>query len=150
MKGLAITGVVIGHLGIEILETIVNYWHLPVFFFVSGYFLKEKHLNDWKKYINSRFCRLIIPFLLYAIVALFLHNVLLDMNLISGTRYDIEEYAHGFRQILFLSSSEQLIGATWFLPALFISSLFGLVTVLSIKRCKYAIYIWGELGLLHL
>lgn len=34
MKGLAITGVVAGTAGIDSLEVFVNYWDLPVFFFV--------------------------------------------------------------------------------------------------------------------
>ena len=76
MKGLAMVGVVMGHLGIETLEIFVNYWHLPVFFFVSGYFLKKKHLENPKKYIMGRFRRLVVPFLIFAIIALFNTSVI--------------------------------------------------------------------------
>lgn len=126
MKGLAIMGVVAGHSCFNTsLEVFVNYWHLPVFFFVSGYFLKQKHLDNLKGYIISRFQRLIVPFVIFAIIALVLHNILQHSGVISGTRYGMIEYLQEAKHLLFLSSNEQLIGAMWFLPALFIISIFG-------------------------
>ena len=49
MKGIAIISVVLGHafVGTSI-ETIVNQYHLATFFFVSGYFLKEKQVQNLK------------------------------------------------------------------------------------------------------
>lgn len=124
---MAITGVVAGHAGIDIIETFVNYWHLPVFFFVSGYFLKPKHLADSKKYIFSRFSRLLIPFIIFAISAVLLHNILINWHVIDGHFFQLSDYLLSLRQLLFLSCNEQLIGAMWFLPALFIVSLFGML-----------------------
>lgn len=143
MKGLAITGVVAGHAGIEtVIETFVNYWHLPVFFFVSGYFLKQKHIDNWKGYIASRFRRLIIPFLLAAIIALLLHNSLLDLNVIDGRYYDQTEIKQELKHMLLLTSNEQLIGAMWFLPALFFVSVIGLTITKYINSSISTIY-WG-------
>ena len=141
MKGLAITGVVAGHTGIESLEIFVNYWHLPVFFFISGYFLKYKHINNWKGYIVSRFKRLIIPFMVYGIVALMLHNFFLDLNIITGIQYGFDEYIHGFKNLILLFSNEQLVGAMWFLPALFIVSIFGLLFIKLAITYKLGIYL---------
>lgn len=151
MKGLAIVGVVIGHLGIETLEIFVNYWHLPVFFFVSGYFLKKKHLENPKKYIMGRFRRLVVPFLIFAIIALFLHNALSDIGVISAQRYSDSDFIDEFKRILLLSSNEELIGAMWFLPALFIVSIIGYLLIKLSNITKSMIYIFeGVMGLFTL
>ena len=120
MKGLAITGVVAGHIGFEKLDIFVNYWHLPTFFFVSGYFLKEKYIINGKEFLVSRLKRLLLPFILYAVIALLLHNSLINLGVIGGCRYVESDYWMEIRRILFLSSNEELIGAMWFLPALFL------------------------------
>lgn len=143
MKGLAITGVVAGHAGIDIVEIFVNYWHLPVFFFVSGYFLKEKHLDNWKGYVSSRAKRLLVPFFIYATVALLLHNILLGYGIISGSHYGVHDYVKGAIHLVGLSSYEQLIGAMWFLPALFIVSLVSLLLIKIIKNYKIGKMISG-------
>lgn len=143
MKGLAITGVVAGHLSVNILEIFVNYWHLPVFFFVSGYFFKPKHLDSCRKFIISRFRRLIIPFVLYSTITLMLHNVLLGLNIISGDWYGIFEYTEALKHLLLLSSNEPLIGAMWFLPSLFIVSIFSLVVIKCSSVSKLAICMSG-------
>ena len=143
MKGLAIIGVVAGHAGIDVVETFVNYWHLPVFFFISGYFLKPRHVENWKQYVRSRVNRLIVPFLLFAIGATVFHNLLVNCHIIEGNAYEKLDYLYAVRQLLFLSSREQLIGAIWFLPALFIVSLFGISSIKLINDYKLGTYIWG-------
>ena len=41
-KGLGILSVILGHMGVEQINCIVYTYHLPVFFILSGYFMKKK------------------------------------------------------------------------------------------------------------
>lgn len=143
IKGLAITGVLAGHLGFPLLEMFVNYWHLPVFYFVSGYFFKRKHVENWQGFVKTRVLRLMVPFFAFSIVAILLHNILLNAGLIEGAIYDIGTLGKQFFRLLStFSTSEQMIGAIWFLPSLFIVSIIALLAksiTLSESRC----YEWG-------
>lgn len=143
MKGLAITGVVAGHLGFPFLEMFVNYWHLPVFYFISGYFFKRKHVENWKGFVKTRLMRLLFPFFAFSIIAILLHNFLLNAGLINGSLYDTNALMKNlFKLISSLSTNEQLVGAIWFLPSLFIVSLNALLyRVVTIN--KSACYKWG-------
>lgn len=123
LKGLAIIGVVSGHichLTLPLMEIFVNYWHLPVFFFIGGYFLKEKHFQAPRKYIGSRFKRLIIPFIIMAIFLAILHNPLLSAGLITGDEYTISSLPAILKKMMLLSVNEYLMGAMWFTPVLFL------------------------------
>lgn len=140
MKGLAIIGVVVGHTGIDKYFISVNHWHLPIFFFISGFFLKEKHFEDPKKYIISRWKRLVNPFLIYALLFLGLHNILVDFYIVGGVDYKLPEYLCGIKNVVLLSSNEELIGAMWFLPALFIVSITCYLCLLFERRTKWSIF----------
>ena len=58
-KGIAIILVVIAHLGIpEFWRKFIFLFHMPFFFFIAGYFFKEKYyatLKDVLIYIKKRF-----------------------------------------------------------------------------------------------
>lgn len=144
MKGMAITGVVAGHLGYAGLEVFVNYWHLPVFFFVSGYFFKEKHIDNSRSFVIARFRRLIVPFLLYSVCALFLHNILVYSGLIDGREFQARDYITELRGIfLCLSSNEEIVGAIWFMPGLFVVTVCALYSFKLANHCRIRNY---ELG----
>jgi len=126
MKGLAIMGVVAGHLGFDTLDVFVNYWHLPVFYFVSGYFFKEKTLNNGKEFFLSRFKRLLIPFFLLCLAAILCHNLFSSVGLIEDECFVGSDYLNEFKRLLLtFSTNEQMVGAIWFLPSLFFVSILG-------------------------
>ena len=61
MKGLGIIFVVVGHTSYSPVHNFVYLFHLAVFYFVAGYFFKDKYIDDkllflWKK-IKSLYCR---------------------------------------------------------------------------------------------
>lgn len=80
MKGLAIISVVLGHCAIHpFINDFVNQYHLAVFFFVAGYFFKTESLNNFKSYALKKLKRLYIPFIIYGLAFLLLHNILCDL-----------------------------------------------------------------------
>ena len=60
-KGYGIIAVVIAHLGIPYIETWIYTFHIPLFFFLSGYVFKSD--LSFKKFIKKRIKGLIIPYL---------------------------------------------------------------------------------------
>ena len=124
MKGLAIISVVLGHCAIHpFINDFVNQYHLAVFFFVAGYFFKTKSLTNFKSYALKKVKRLYIPFITYGLVFLLLHNILCDLYIYDGKLDESEIVLGGLKLILRLVSSESLLGAMWFCPALLIVSL---------------------------
>ena len=163
MKGLAIVSVVIGHCRpFPQLETFVNAYHLAVFFFIAGFFIKSKHLESTKYFIVGKFKRIMMPFFSANLICLILFDWLVHYNIeytegVTGSFYD---------RLLALFSKCQftahIMGATWFLPALFVSLLLTfsvlkvspkwsvrmLIIFLLIGFSKVAIYnnwlnVWG-------
>lgn len=54
MKGIAIISVVIGHVFVQTnIEEFVNQYHLAVFFFVAGYFFKDKYIQSPQQFIKK-------------------------------------------------------------------------------------------------
>lgn len=76
MKGLAILSVVVGHSMVSTnVETFVNQYHLAVFFFVSGYFFKDKYANNFKLFAIKRIHTIYTPFVLINMTSVLLHNL---------------------------------------------------------------------------
>ncbi len=144
MKGLAITGVVAGHLGFDTLDVFVNYWHLPVFYFVSGYFFKEKALTNGVEFFFSRFKRLLIPFFLLCVAAILCHNLFFSVGIISADRFVASDYIDEFKRLMLtLSTREPMVGAIWFLPSLFFVSVFAWMSAKVVARFDSKNYVVG-------
>ena len=125
MKGLAIVSVVIGHCRpFPQLETFVNAYHLAVFFFIAGFFIKSKHLESTKYFIVGKFKRIMMPFFGANLICLILFDWLVHYNIeytesVTGSFYDrllaifempIYSAYHGgnlvFTCIIFFASSD--------------------------------------------
>ena len=144
VQGIAIILMVWGH--IELPGTHFIYlFHMSVFFIISGYLFNEKNSSTFFsviKYSWRKIKSLWIPFFFSNFIFLLLNNLLLKIgffteNLNYLIDFEGSEYLHlghniGFKEFiktcihfLFFSRSggSELTGATWFLGALFFSSL---------------------------
>lgn len=143
-KGIAITLMVLVHARFsEYGGKYINMFHMPLFFFFSGYCFKETYLADFKKYITKKINGIYIPFVKWCIVFLLLHNLCCKINI-----YNIEYGAVGydnsilsitditiaaFHIITRMSDFDQLLGGYWFLGTIFYCSLIGYL-FLRIKK----------------
>ena len=77
MKAMAIILVVIGHTVIpfSIVNEYIYSFHVPLFFWVSGFCFKEVYLNNLFLFIKKRIVRLYLPYVIWGLVFLALHNV---------------------------------------------------------------------------
>lgn len=114
LRGLAIILVVIGHIPYTFFNAdvhkIIYSFHMPLFFFVSGLTMA---LSDYKKttlgpLLKKRFCRVYLPFLLWAVL----------LALPSITLQTIPQILYGTHE----SIREVSLSSLWFLPVLFLST----------------------------
>lgn len=136
-RGIGIISVMFGHLGVDIIDRIVFTFHMPLFFLISGYFLKTDE-SIWI-FLKKKAKRLLIPY--YAtggIICLLLifADVIRKMseNIISDLKSMIISILYGssFR----VSHQIEGVGAIWFFWALFWAVL--IVRIMNM-------YKWGEI-----
>lgn len=137
LKGIAIILMVVGHCEVGPLGPFINSFHMPLFFFVTGYFLKIRPIGIELK-LSSK--RLLVP---YAFTALCIciaalcedisHYTWADGSHTQGT---IIKYLLGFKGEV---SPEWLVGAIgvpWFILAMFWARIILVTGLLVLTRMK--------------
>lgn len=140
-KAIGIILVVIAHaMNSEslIFKTIYAF-HMPLFFVLSGYCFKLKYLENFKRFFKRRIIGIYLPFVLFSIPFLFLHNTFVDLNIYSLSLgyYDWKEVLWVLSRITTrMSHNEQLLCVFWFLKELFWGSLifYGVLKLLKNKK----------------
>ena len=134
-KAIGIISMVVGHSGCP--ETVGKFlysFHMPLFFFCSGYFFKEiTYSSALKKFSAKRFRGLYAPYIKWSIGFLIMHNLFCSLNIynetIAITPYTLSEYGRHFAKAILMTDYELLIRPFWFIKALLLASL--LVAILS-------------------
>lgn len=145
-KAIGIMLIVMGHTAIHTpLYTFTYLFHIPIFFFVAGYFFKDEYVEQPWLFLRKKLVRFYVPWLVYGLVFVLLHNLFLKYHLIA---YDfhaqkvIEPYS--FSDILqkiggvltFFQWKEPLLAPLWFLFGMFSGlSVFFVVTWVSKRFC---------------
>ena len=119
-KAFGIALVVLGHVsgpgegtGLLNARSFVYQFHVPLFFFLSGYFFKEE--ETWKVFITKRIKRLYIPFVLWNLIFFAVHIL---THLAAGEGFTlIDTLKHALKIVLGIAITP-LGGATWFLITL--------------------------------
>ncbi len=135
LKGLAILAVVLGHISSPLTGFIFS-WHMPLFFFLSGFFIKiEDNVRD---FLVKGFKRIMIYFFVFAVLgflATYFRNILLHK--------ENESILSGLAGIFFWMDMEHLNHygfVLWFLPALFWGKF---VNYLLLKFVKNKVVVGG-------
>lgn len=115
-------------------DTFIYTFHMPLFFFVSGYlFCKTKSLQRYTfaQYFKKRSFRLMLPYVVLTAVGL------IPKVLLSGFFHNEGEISLMYFVKVFLVPRENVWGHFWFLPTLLIISLFAFpFAKLKIKSLK--------------
>lgn len=134
IKGLLILLVVIAHYERNTLHDIIFLFHMPLFFIISGFLLKEKRLYD-KKYLKDKVKGLMIPYFFYFIIDIFIfrrnYSLSAIISIFWGGRYVAGTYWY----------------ITCFLGTLLIFAF--LKSKLSDKTCKLLIFIGGCIAVIE-
>lgn len=137
-KGFAILAVVLFHINYNYpdnrlfpVTALFGYaWHVPVFFLIGGFFIKEERLVQPVGFIKGKIKSLYRLLLYFYIPAVLLHNALLDI----GWYDTVTDYGGKFmsywsatqtlKELLLavcLAGREPILGAMWFVYVLFMA-----------------------------
>jgi fucose 4-O-acetylase-like acetyltransferase len=160
-KAFAICLIVLGHSFTETsnsaIRAFVYLFHVPLFFIISGFFFKDHYLRAPKDFVLGRLRRLWIPFLLWSVPFILLHNIFFNLQIYSPEAtfrgatvpyYSIADTFVRLAKLIFFQESEQLLGGFWFLPCLFFTAIifFCFFFISNKLRNSYALPILCVLG----
>ena len=170
LKALAIICIVAGHSGAPFTHFIYLF-HVAVFFIASGFFFKNISSEDFRalfRGIRKKFKQLWLPFFVWNMVFVFLHNFFIEinvytdnpeiMNYVSGRfigttdRYNLSQMITNTAKGAIFCSEEKLLGACWFLKILFFVSIGYLIVDYIIKKIfkKHILIIQGIISVVLL
>lgn len=134
-KGVAIILMVLGHTGFADYGTrFVYMFHMPLFFFVSGYCFKSYYLNDFRTFAVKRIKGAYWPYVKYGFLFLLFHNLFVYLHIYDtengGGFYGLRDFlVHGFYVVGTMTHAEDMLGGYWFLHTYFIASFVFFLTV---------------------
>lgn len=141
-RGLAIILVVVGHSGInQYFWNLIYFFHMPLFFFISGCFFRPLQNFDLLTYIRKlRWNELYKNFVIYSIGFLIISPLLCHYGI---SKSDVTSWGDFLSRIIiilrFRTSTIDLLGQFWFLPVLFFIHAISLLFVRV--RNQYVFYI---------
>ena len=125
-KGIAIILMVVGHsLCPEKLGNFISLFHMPLFFFCSGYCFKEKYLTDFIGFLKKRFRGLCVPYIKWGLFFLLLNGLLVYVHILpEDASIALSSYPKIIFDIIFQTKGvSMMLGGYWFLGSLFYGSL---------------------------
>lgn len=149
MKAVAIMSMVLGHAHSSYhtdLVAFVNQFHMPIFFFVSGFCFKDNYLKKPSSFIKQRITGLWLPFVKWGGYFLLLHNVFYYLNiyndqygfrLFTSHLYSVKETLVLAKETVLFNHIEGMLGGYWFLRTLFFASLLSYIFLLLFKSLKF-------------
>jgi len=140
---------VVGHSGCpDYLYRFIYMFHMPLFFFCSGFFMKpaEKFV-DVRKFVFRRFKGLYWPYVKWGLLFLLFHNLFLSWKLYDPdyiNYYSRSDFIDRFLHIVFtMTGHDQLADPFWFFKQLLLSSILVFVVEYALRsfrsKLKYLI-----------
>lgn len=111
-KGIGLLFVILGHLSIPYLSTVIYFFHMPLFFFLSGYVYSGGKYSC-KDYVLRKGKSLLIPYCTYGLIILVFYTVL---NSIVGMEHSLYGTTSEMLRNLLV---QEHFWTIWFLVALF-------------------------------
>lgn len=117
-RGIGICLMVMGHIGFgDIFQHFIHAFHMPMFFFVSGFFYKRSIEPPTIVLIKRKAKKLLLPYLICGIFHYFISFVIYE-----------ERTLEPIKHLLFINTEGlPIAGAIWFLTALFIVNVLYLI-----------------------
>lgn len=135
-RGIAIILVVIGHSGISpYFWNIIYFFHMPLFFFLSGCFIKPLDKVTPLPLIKKlRWKELYKNFIIYSTLFLVISPILYQWGFSNTPAVSLKDFFERLLIIIrFRTATIDLLGQFWFLPVLFFAHALSLCTVSLLK-----------------
>ena len=141
---------------------VIGGFHMPLFFFFSGYCFKEKkYLQDFNDFARKRINGLYRPFVIWGLFFLLLHNFFYSIFFYNdeyGYIYEIGSVSHhytfietikkGIYVVFTLTKNEQMLGGFWFIHDLFFASFISYFIIKYIKNSYLGLIIALSISLI--
>lgn len=125
---------VVGHCGCpQFIHDYIYLFHMPLFFFISGYLFKVDYIDTPLKFISKRIKSCYVPFIKYGLFFLVLHTLFVPLGF--SKEYVLNDYLHQIFMISSLSGTEVFLGSYWFLIEMLVASI---IFITLAKTLKYA------------
>ena len=113
LKGIGALLVIIGHLCDYngVLKIYIYAFHMPLFFFLSGYIFKKKKDIKTSEYIKKKIKTILVPYFIFNIVSLVI-------SLRFGS-YEFSGYKNIIKGLFYLEGYVYWNSSLWFLPVIF-------------------------------
>ena len=140
-KAIGIVLMVVGHSGCPlILNRLIYSFHIPLFFFLSGYFMRFPDSNkDLSSSIIRKLKGLYIPYVKWSVVFLLFHNAFYKWHILTSNdhSYSWWEILNRFIHIVCgMGMHDSLLGPFWFLRNLLLSSIISLFIVYFVRHSR--------------
>ena len=134
-KAVGIVLMVLGHSGCSIPYVVqfVYMFHMPLFFCLSGFCFNPQYLDSPILFTKKKIMSLYWTYVKWGVIFLVLHNIFYDLNIYNDQngymghvsyRYELNDFIIHIKSIVIrMEGEEQLLGAFWFLKALFFGSI---------------------------
>lgn len=149
-KAIAIIAVVAGHIEVRFtdidwlpsLTRFIYLWHVPVFFMIAGFFIRDEKMLSPRRFIANKLRSLYLPSVILYLIAVLFHNAFIDWGWYSldvdyggkPTHYlDAMGYAKSLALIAACGGREPVLGAMWFVFVL-LFALCGMSLVTCLAR----------------
>ena len=129
-KGIGITLVVLGHTWRDnISKKAIYFFHLPLFFILSGFFFNIKKYSNYWQFLKDNARSLILPFITFYLLG-YIYFLLIERHIRPG-----DENTPVLTPLLGFIHNDYMgpNGAVWFLMALFVSKNFLYLAVRFVK-----------------
>jgi len=126
-KAICIILMVVGHSGCpDYLRRFIYMFHMPCFFFISGWLLNDKYLADVRNGLKRKAKGSYWPFIKWQLIFLACHNLFAAVHVYDDT-YTLSQFAEKTIRVFTMTGGESLLGGYWFLISLFWASVFSLL-----------------------
>lgn len=133
-KGIGILLMVIGHSGCpEPLSHWLYMFHMPLFFFLSGFLLKDKYVNEPILFLKRKVKGLYFPFIKWVIIFAVLHNLFAYTH-VNEYYYTFDDFIHHVSETFLFHYDEALVGGFWFLRELFYANVIAFAIIISLSK----------------
>ena len=136
-KAIGIILMVIGHSGTPFsqIDDFIYLFHMPLFFFCSGYFFKEIYdSTHLQQFCFRRFSGLYIPYIRWSLAFLIFHNLFYNLHLYNFS-YNMNAFLLHSIKTIAMTEYEIMLRPFWFLKALLYASLFAGFLSYTYNKC---------------
>ena len=120
-KGIGILLVLIGHFClIPWIKRFIYLFHMPLFFFLSGYLFTDKDIKEFPRYIFKKIKSLYLPFVACNMFAMLFHNFFCSIGVYNPDELfsKTSEVIKYIVKVLLCIKMEDIVAPMWFLPIL--------------------------------